>query len=410
VEVLMTPAELRAASRLGGYAFIGVVSRIEQVHQAVAARAFRPVRRAGVPARLIHDAVSRGVYLAVRSAGSVAGTMSGEVAALVGQRGRPAGAAPPGNLALAVLNAVAGDRLGQDTAPLAISMAVRAGGRDIELTAAGLAAAFPGAGPRLAVFVHGLGETENSWRRRGDQAISYGSRLRSGFGYSPVYVRYNTGRHVSENGQDLAIVLDRLTAAWPVPVAEILLVGHSMGGLVIRSACHYGNGTLLAWTRQVRHVFYLGSPHLGAPLARAFGLVGWAMSLAPETRPFATMINGSSSGVKDLRHGYLLADDWAGCDQDTCLCDHRHDAPLLEGASHYVISATVTADPGNPVGALVGDLLVTPSSAHGRRGRVQHIAFPLESGRRLGGMHHFELLGHPAVWAAMGGLIQQVAD
>ena len=406
----MTPAEMRAASRLAGRAFTGVVSRIEQVHQAVAGRAFGAVRQAGVPARLIHDAVSGSVYLAVRSAGSAAGTMSGEVAALLGQRGRPAAAAPAGNLALAGLNAVAGDRLGKDTAPLAISMAVRASGRDIELTAAGLAAAFPHAAPRLAVFVHGLGETENSWHRRGDQAISYGSRLQSELGYSPAYVRYNTGRHVSDNGQELAVLLDRLTVAWPVPVAEILLVGHSMGGLVIRSACHYGDDRSLAWTRQVRHVFYLGSPHLGAPLARAFGLAGWALSLAPETRPFATMINGSSSGVKDLRHGYLLADDWAGCDQDTCVRDHRHDAPLLAGTSHYAISATVTADPGNPVGALVGDLLVTPTSAHGRRGRRQHIAFPMESGRRLGGMHHFDLLGHPAVWAAMDGLLRQAAD
>jgi hypothetical protein len=406
----MTPAELRAASRLGGYAFTGVVARIERAHQAVARRAFGPVRQVGAPAMLIHDGVSRSVYLAVRTAGSAAGTMSGEVAALLGRRGRPAGAAPAGNLALAALNAVAGDQLGKDTAPLAISMAVRAGGRDIELTDAGLAAAFPAGAARLAVFVHGLAETESSWDRRGDQAESYGSRLRSDFGYSPVYVRYNTGRHVSENGQDFAVLLDCLAAAWPVPVAEILLVGHSMGGLVIRSACHYGNDASLAWTRHVRHVFYLGSPHTGAPLARAFGLVGWALNLAPETRPFATMINGSSSGVKDLRHGYLLADDWAGCDQDTCLRDHRHDAPLLAGASHYAISATVTADPGNSLGAMVGDLLVTPASAHGRHGRVQHIPFPVESGRRLGGMHHFDLLGHPAVWAVMDGLLRQSAD
>ncbi len=66
----MTPAELRAASRLGGHALAGVVSRIEQAHQAIAGRAFGPVRQAGAPARLIHDTVSRGVYLAVRGAGA----------------------------------------------------------------------------------------------------------------------------------------------------------------------------------------------------------------------------------------------------------------------------------------------------------------------------------------------------
>ncbi len=403
----MTPAELRAASRLGGHAFAGVVSRIEQVHQAIAGRAFGPVRHAAAPARAVHDAVSRSVYLAIRAAGSAAGTISGEIAPLLGTGGQPAGAGPTGNLLVAALNAVAGDRLGPDAAALAIAMAARADGRDIPLTAGDLAAAFPDATPRLAVFVHGLAETENSWDRGGDQSESYGSRMRSEFGYSPVYVRYNSGRHVSQNGQDLAILLDRLTAAWPAQAEEILLVGHSMGGLVIRSACHYGDQSSLAWTRRVRHVFYLGSPHLGAPLARALGRAGRALSLAPEARPFATMINGSSSGVKDLRHGYLLADDWTGCDQDSCTRDHRHDAPLLGGARHYAISATLTPDPGNAVGALVGDLLVTPASAHGRRGRVQHIAFPAESGRRLGGMHHFDLLNHPAVWTAIDGLLRQ---
>ena len=142
---------------------------------------------------------------------------------------------------------------------------------------------------------------------------------------------------------------------------------------------------------------------------RSAGLAGWAMSRLPETRPFATMVNGSSSGIKDLRHGYLLAGDWADCDQDTCLRDHRRDAPLLSGADHYAISATVSGDPGSPVGAVLGDLLVSPASAHGRRGRHQHIPFPAGSGRRLGGMHHFDLLGHPAAWAAIRGLLGQSA-
>ena len=399
----MTPAELRAASRLGGHAFAGVVSRIEQAHQAVADRAFWPVRQAGGPARLVHDAISRGVYLAIRSAGSAAGVMSGEVASLLGSRSLPAGAAPGGNLALAALNAVAGDRLGPDVEPLAIRMAVRAAGRDVDLTAGDLAEAFPDATPRLAVFVHGLAETENSWERDGDE--SYGRRMQAEFGYSPIYVRYNTGRHISANGEDLARLLGRLTAAWPVQAEELLLAGHSMGGLVIRSACHYGQEPRAPWTRLVRHVFYLGSPHLGAPLARALGLAGSALSRSPETRPFVTMINGSSSGVKDLRHGYLLPEDWAGCDQDSCLRDHRHDAPLLAGASHYTVSATITSDPGNPFGAVIGDLLVTPASAHGQRGRRQYVPFPVDSGRRLGGMHHFNLLGHPAVWAAIRGLL-----
>jgi hypothetical protein len=405
----MTPAEIGAVSRLGGRAFAGLVSRIEQVHRVIAGRAFAPAGPAGGPARTVHDSVTRGVYLAVRGAGAVAGVAGAEAVSLLGAGGRPAGREPAGNLAVAALNAVAGDQLGPGLAPLAIRMAVRANGCDVPLVAAELPAVFGHGTPRLAVFVHGLAETEHSWQRRGAQSEPYGLRLQAEFGYTPVYVRYNTGRHVSDNGHDLAGLLDRLVAAWPVQVDELLLVGHSMGGLVIRSACHYGQQGSAGWAGRVRHVFYLGTPHLGAPLARAAGFAGWAVGQVAETRPFVTLVNGSSPGIKDLRHGYVLADDWAGCDQDSCMRDHRGDAPLLPGANHYTISATVTADPGHPLGAVAGDLLVQPASAHGRRGAHQHIPFPAGSRRGVGGMHHFDLLNHPAVWAAIRDLLDDTA-
>jgi hypothetical protein len=401
----MTPAELRAAGRLGGHAFSGVVSRVEQVHRACAARAFSQVHQAGAPVRVIHDAVARGVYLAVRGAGVAAGALSGEAASLLSADGRPAGRTRGGNLALAALGAIAGDHLGPDLAPLAIRMAVRVDGRDVGVTSEELAAAFPDPTPRLAVFVPGLAETEDSWRRREGACAPYGVRLRAEFGYTPVYVRYNTGRHVSDNGHDLARLLELLMTAWPGQAGELMLVGHSMGGLVIRSACHYGRQDSAAWVDQVRRIFYLGSPHLGAPLARAAGFAGWALGRAPETKPFVTLVNGSSSGIKDLRYGYVLDDDWADCDLDSCMGDHRSDTPLLAGADHYSISATVTADPGSPAGAVLGDLLVQPTSAHGRRGRRQHMPFTARPGHGLGGMHHFDLLNHPAVWAAIRSVL-----
>jgi pimeloyl-ACP methyl ester carboxylesterase len=405
----MTPAEIGAASRLGGRAFAGLVSRIEQVHQAIAGRAFAPAGPAGAPARVIHDSITRGAYLAVRGAGAAAGLMGAEAVALLGAGGQPAGREPRGNLAQAALNAIAGGQLGPDLAPLAIRMAVRADGCDVGLTTRELSAVFGRPAPRLAVFIHGLAETENSWQRRAAESEPYGLRLHAEFGYTPVYVRYNTGRHVSENGRDLDALLDGLVAAWPERVGELLLVGHSMGGLVIRSACHYGQQESSAWVGRVRHVFYLGTPHLGAPLARAAGFTGWALGKMPETRPFATLVNGSSPGIKDLRHGYVLADDWAGCDQDRCTRDHRRDTPLLPGASHCTISAVVTADPGHPLGAVAGDLLVQPASAHGWGGARQRIPFPAGSRRGLGGMHHFDLLNHPAVWTVIRDLLNGTA-
>jgi PGAP1-like protein len=396
----MTPAEVQGVSRLGGRAFTGLVSRIGLVHQAIGGRAFGVIGPAGAPVRVIHDSVARGVYRAVGGAGAAAGALGGQAASLAGALGLRGAAGQPlaDGAVLAVLNAVTGDRLGPD---LAIRMAVRAGDGDVELTPERVRAVFGDATPRLAVFLHGLAETENAWNRSASRSAPYGARLRAELGYTPVYVRYNTGRHVSDNGQDLVRLLDDLTAAWPVRVGEILLAGHSMGGLVIRSACHYGNEAGVPWVERVRHVFYLGSPHLGAPLARVAGLAGWALGQVPETRPFADLVTGSS-GIKDLRHGYVL-DDWAVCGPDGCPHNHRRDVPLLPGASHYAISAAIK--PGNPLGALVGDLLVQPGSAHGRRGTRQHIPFPVDQTREFAGLHHFDLLNHPDVWEAMRGLL-----
>ncbi len=397
----MTPTELRAMSRLGGHAFAGLVSRIGQVHQAVGGRAFGTIGPPGAPVRLIHDAVARGVYQAVGGAGSAAGLLGAEAASLVSTIGQPVAGQFLGNeTMLAVLNAVSGDRLGPD---LAIRMAVRAGGGDVELTREKVRAAFGDATPKLAVFLHGLAETEKAWNRSAGRSEPYGRRLQAEFGYTPVYIRYNTGRHVSDNSHDLDVLLGALTAAWPVRVREILLVGHSMGGLVLRGACHYGHQGRARWTKRVRHVFYLGSPHLGAPLARVAGLAGLALSQVPETRPFADLVTGSS-GIRDLRHGYVL-DDWAACDPDGCPHNHRRDVPLLPRANHYAISAAVSANPAGPLGALVGDLLVQPDSAHGRSGSRQHIPFPAGHARGLRGIHHFDLLNHPDVWAAMRGLL-----
>jgi len=392
-------------SRLGGHAFAGLVSRIEQVHQAIGGRAFGSIGPVSAPVRIIHDLVARGAYRAVGNAGSAAGALGGEAASLVGAishlgaTGQPAGS----GAVLGVLNAFTGDRLAPDLAPLAIRMAVRAGGRDVELAPRPVRDAFGDATPKLAVFLHGLVETENSWLRQASRSEPYGRRLQAEFGYTPVYIRYNTGRHVSDNGRELARLLDDLTAVWPTQVLQILLVGHSMGGLVIRSACHYGSEDGAPWVRRVRHVFYLGSPHLGAPLARVAGLAGWALSQVAETRPFADLLTGSSA-IKDLRHGYIL-DDWAACDPDGCQHNHRRDVALLPGASHYVISAVISANPESPLGTLVGDLLVQPTSAHGRRGPRQHIPFAVEQTRRHGGMHHFDLLNHPDVWESMRSLL-----
>jgi pimeloyl-ACP methyl ester carboxylesterase len=300
------------------------------------------------------------------------------------------------------LNGFAGDRLARTGNPLATEMGLRHEGRPLAPDREALAAAFPGATPRLAVFVHGLACNESLWRLHserhyGDARTTYGTRLRDDLGHTPLYVRYNSGLHISENGLGLARLLERVVAAWPTAVDEIVVVGHSMGGLVTRSACHYGREAGLDWTRAVGHVVFLGAPHLGAPLEKAAHVAAWVLGRSDVTLPFANALNARSAGIKDLRFGALLDEHWSDDDLDALLVDRTDDVPLLDGANHYFVAATITRDRRHPLGVLMGDLLVRTASASGR-GRYRRIRFPLEHGRHVGPMTHLQLLNHPDVY------------
>lgn len=388
------------------------LTTIAGVHAAIARKPFAALQLTpGVAevsdgVRAVHDGITNLVYGGIRAGLKVAGSAARVAARL---REAPQEDPRPGSmadLASAALNGFAGDRLAQSGNPLAVSMDLRRRGKRIPIERAHLAASFPDATRRVAVFVHGLACNEHMWsayseRHYGTPDTTYGSRLAAELGYTPLYVRYNTGLHISENGRNLARLLQRIAAEWPADIDELTLIGHSMGGLVLRSACHYGREADLDWTRSVRHVVFLGSPHLGAPLEKAVNIAAWCLGLMDITRPLAVAVNKRSAGIKDLRFGSLRDDDWQTNDLDAFLSGRSgDDVPPLEGASHYFVAATLTAHPRHPLGIAVGDLLVREPSAS-RRGRVRHTQFPLGDGRHFGAMNHLELLNHPDLYAQM---------
>jgi pimeloyl-ACP methyl ester carboxylesterase len=376
--------ELRALTRLTFDELGQATGGIGEIHRAIAGRAFGATGSG--PPRAIHDAVSGAVYTGLRGAAGLTGWVAG--AALAG-RGRPLSETPRGALVLAVLNGLRGDALEREGSDLAAPMAIRVRGRIVE------PADFPGAGPRLVVFVHGLFETEHAWRY--GEGESYGARLARDLGVTPVEIRFNSGRHISENGRSLADLLELMVATWPVPVEQIALVGHSMGGLVARSACCHGSERGDAWIAPVRHTVTLGSPHTGAPLESAVHYASAALGVAPETRPFAGFLRRRSAGIRDLRSGSLVDEDWRDRDPEALRAAACREVPLLEGVAHHFVSATVTRDPAHPVGRLVGDWLVLQPSASGR-GRTRVVGFRDEDGMHVGGAHHLALLNHPAVY------------
>jgi pimeloyl-ACP methyl ester carboxylesterase len=396
----MSDHELRALTTLGFDELAKATGGIGSIQRAISGRVFRAVGPGAALVRPVHEGITRGVYASLgagtRALGFAAGLAVGRHAARRRAAGRPLAlpsATRPGAALIGAVTGLTGDALEEQGSPLAQPMAVRVAGAPISLDPASLDAAFPRATARIVVFLHGLMETEFSW----GTGETYGTRLERDLGYTPVTVRYNSGLHISQNGRCLSELMDELVAAWPVEVERVALVGHSMGGLVARSACHRGAEDGAAWAERVKTSVSLGTPHMGAPLEQAVHYLSAGLARLPETRPFANFLRRRSGGIRDLRRGSLVDEDWAGCDPDALRAAACAEIPLLEGATHCFVSATVTRSDRHPVGRLIGDTLVLKPSATGRS-RTRRIPFEEEFGMHLGGAHHFALLNHPAVY------------
>jgi len=402
-------ADLKAAAALGGRGIAATTSMLRDVHLAIARRAFGATGPVARPARVMHDGISQLVYAAVGGGARVAATATG-VAVAARAAGdpayRPLSQRPRGSVVISALNGAWGDLLARTHNPLALPMTVRVDDADVVVERGALADAFPAASGDVAVFVHGLCESDVSWRLGGlrhydDPRSTHGSRLQVERGLTPVYVRYNTGLHISDNGEQLDRLLGALVAQWPVPLTRLTLVGHSMGGLVIRSACCVDIEGGARWTPLVKRVVYLGSPHLGAPLEIGAARAARALRRLPETRPIAQALASRSVGIKDLRFGDVLADDWALlADLDGDRPEPSACAPLLETAEHFYVGATISRRHDTVAARVIGDALVPWHSASGE-GRVRRLGLQVDRGRHLGGLHHFDLLNHPRVYAVL---------
>src|SRR5882724_6580093 len=152
----------------------------------------------------------------------------------------------------AALNAVLGDYLERRGNGLAIGMGFYHRGSPLPMTKAALREAHPRLGSRIVVCVHGMAQTESCWTFAGDPSRSYGTLLQDELGLTPLYLRYNSGRSIAQNGRELAEQLELLVHSFLVRVDEITLIGHSMGGLLIRSACYYAEQLDLSWLRRAR--------------------------------------------------------------------------------------------------------------------------------------------------------------
>jgi hypothetical protein len=371
-----------------------VTSTVEQVHDAVSGRAYRLVGPIADPVAAVHAAVARVSFGAVEAGRAGAGHVAQTLAATVPDRHPAVGDTGPPAAVLAAVGGLWGDRLAASAPSLTAPITLRRRGRPVALDGASLAAAYPDATDRLVVLVHGLCGTEQGWRTGpGHTFPGYGPALRRDLACTALFVRYTSGRHVSDSGADLAALLAKVVQAWPVRVRSVALVGHSMGGLVARSACHQATGE--PWTGLVTHVVGLGTPHLGAPLEKGVHTLSWALARFPESAPFAGLLDARSAGVTDLRFGSVVTADWV---RDELLVDRCTDAALPPHVRGCWVASTASARPDSLAGRAVGDLLVRVPSASGA-GRRRRLPFGDGDGVRLAGVDHLALLRSPLGYA-----------
>ena len=236
------------------------------------------------------------------------------------------------------------------------------------------------------------------WTRKG---YNHGAELARAGGFTPIYLHYNSGRHISTNGRELANLLERLQASWPAPVQALVIVGHSMGGLVARSACHYGQQAGHAWLKTLQHMVFLGTPNQGAPLERGGNWITLALERSPYTAALARLGKIRSAGITDLRHGKIV--DATEDDGLRAAPDSPADGvPLPAGVQCHAVAATLAPAQGHIRGTLLGDGLVPVSSALGQHPDPNRcLDFAPQDQWIACGTNHMDLLSSPAVGAKL---------
>jgi hypothetical protein len=388
--------EVRGAAGVASEA-VDLVSRpVEGTHRAISNTVFSALGKVGLgpaskPVQVLHDGISGGVYAAVRGIGHVAGTGVGVAAEIYRTAsGRtewtPITSRPAGAVIAGAVNGIVGDHMVALHNDLAVPMTLytstvdpegEARHAELPLDSTEAIRAVVSDHPErdlghVVLFVHGLSETEHAWRLADDESAGegYAERIASSVGAVPLLLRYNTGMRIAHNGAALSVLLAELTERWPVPIRRLDLVGHSMGGLVLRHACHAAVVAGEPWVKAVRRMVYLGSPHRGAPLAHGVDRLATRLTRYANSRTWGEFLDRRSAGIRDLVAGVA----------DT-------DVPLLAHSTHHGVAACLTASEHHPLAPILGDLFVPVDSARGAIADVE----------TLPSSHHFHLLNDPRV-------------
>lgn len=302
-----------------------------------------------------------------------------------------------------ILGGVVGDYLDKKENGLATPMQLIYKGKPLSLNKKILKKELCNPSTKVCLLVHGLLDDDKAWEFSDaqDTKITYGSLLERDLDYTSVSLKYNTGLHISKNGQKLSDLLEEFITCYPVKITEAVIIAHSMGGLVTRSAGYIATMQKRKWVKKIKKIIFLGTPHQGTALEKFGNIVSHALKIVP--RPYMKLagdvINLRSSGIKDLRYGYTNDEDWKNQDPNALLQNNKKPIPLLKTADHYIISGRLTKKDNHPVSILFGDSLVRRPSALGKS-KIQklQISFDLKNHIEFPNVNHRKLSKHMPVY------------
>jgi pimeloyl-ACP methyl ester carboxylesterase len=400
--------DLRGLAKLATQATVNVTKIAEGVTQSVWSTLGAPSGKDKDQTRGTTRGITGLVYKSIQSVAQLVGkgteSLLSSLQPLLDKIDSEPQESAPREAVLAALNGVMGDRLVESDNPLATPMTLRFQNQALNWETMPDKALLTG---KVLIVVHGLCMNDLQWsvqvdKKTAPHTVNHAETLAVKLGYTPVYVRYNTGLHTSQNGQTLSNQLELLSALWPTPLTEISVLVHSMGGLVTRAAVHAAQRSKRQWVNKLKNIVFLGTPHHGAPLEKAGNWIDVLLGVTPYSAPFKRLVELRSSGITDLRFGNVLDSDWQGEDRFKPKTKQEHSnreqLPLPDGVACFTVAATLAAKRSLLADRLIGDGLVPLNSALGvHSDPARSLAFSKSSQMVVYRTNHMAMLGSAEV-------------
>ena len=383
-------SDLQGITRLITDATVGITDLVEAMHKRIVHPPFLP----STPIQHLITKIASISYKSIRWSTQLIGISTDRVLGTFVSLSPKIKTTDEREAMRAALNGVIGDYLQKTENPLQIIMQFRHHAKAIDLKS--LKKTYPAINGKILLMVHGSCMNDLQWTRKDH---NHGTAIANELHKTPIYLHYNSGLHISTNGQHLNELLEKLILSWPVPIEELTIISHSMGGLVSRSAMYYGQLQKKLWTKHLKKIVFLGTPHHGSPLEQAGNYVDVVLEAVPYAKPFARLGKIRSAGVTDLRYGNLLDEDWQNKDRFEMQKDQRQNVALPKQVACYSIAAVIGKASTAGVSQLLGDNMVRVKSALGQhKNPTKDLHFKKENTWIAYESNHLDLLSKPEIY------------